>query len=131
MNRTIKALAALALAGAAALGVTSQASADPNPNNHGSAPQWIGLNTGYHARVFGDPTQNYPTGILLSNGDAVWADCWVAGDYVGNAGNVWYHTTYVYYQHGSPIVGVGSSWTFAPFVDGAGAFHAVPGVPHC
>ncbi|MFD0274038.1 hypothetical protein ACFVHB_08990 [Kitasatospora sp. NPDC127111] len=123
------AAAVLALTGALALGMTSQAAADPNPNNHGSAPQWIQLNTSYHARVFGDATQNHPTNTLLSNGDYVWADCWVAGDYVGDAGNVWYHTTFVY-QYGQ-VTGVGSSWTFAPFVDGAATFHAVPGVPHC
>ncbi|MER5639452.1 hypothetical protein ABT095_21145 [Kitasatospora sp. NPDC002227] len=131
ISRMAKAGAALALAAGALLplAVTGTASADPNPNNHGSSPQWIRLSTSSHARVFGDPTQNYPSGTVLSNGDYVWADCWVAGDYVGTAGNVWYHTTYVY-QYGT-VTGVGSSWTFAPYVDAAAAFHNVPGVPHC
>ena len=39
MTRAIKAFAALALAGTSILCATSQASADPNPNNTGSNPQ--------------------------------------------------------------------------------------------
>ncbi|WP_371493665.1 hypothetical protein OG871_01375 [Kitasatospora sp. NBC_00374] len=61
--------------------------------------------------------------------DYVWADCWVAGGNVGNAGDVWYRTEDVW-QNGGEI-GVGVSWTFAPFVDNAVRFHNVPGLPHC
>lgn len=53
----------------------------------------------------------------------------MVGDNVGNSGDVWYHTTFVY--RNNQATGVGQSWTFAPFVDGAGAFHAVTGVGHC
>ncbi len=128
MIRSIKALAALAIAGASVLGVASQASADPNPNNTGSSPQWIQLDTSNHAGIYNSPYGG-TSSSYLSSGDYVWADCWVAGNSVGNAGDVWYHTTYVY-QYGQ-VTGVGESWTFAPFVDYAAAFHAVPGVPHC
>ncbi|MBB4928378.1 hypothetical protein FHR34_007475 [Kitasatospora kifunensis] len=133
-----KALAALAVAGASILCVTSQASADPNPNNHGSAGQWIKLVTSHDVGVYTQPSaesSKYDNITLAPGGNtSVWADCWVAGAYVGSAGNVWYRTEVVWLNNqwvntGTPVVGTG--WTFAPYVDGAAAFHNVPGLPAC
>lgn len=131
MTRSIKALAALALAGASVVGVTSLASADPNPSNIGSSPQWVRLSTSHSAGVYtaADAGSGKYNNITLAPGDSAWADCWVAGGNVGNDGDVWYHTTWVY-QYGV-VTSSGSSWTFAPYVDGAAMFHNVPGLPHC
>ncbi|MGW7007961.1 hypothetical protein ACWGCW_35490 [Streptomyces sp. NPDC054933] len=96
MTRAIKALAALAMAGASILGVTSQASADPNPNNHGSEPMVIQLDTQYHVGVYKcadagcDKVDN---DLVLSPGMSILADCWVSGGSVGNMGDVWYRTS--------------------------------------
>ncbi|TYC66590.1 hypothetical protein EH183_42135 [Streptomyces sp. CB01881] len=132
MTRSIKALAALAMAGASILCTTSQASADPNPNHTGSAPQWVQLRTSHYVGVYTSPdagSGKYNNITLAPNSDWVWADCWVAGGYVGSDGNVWYRTEAVW-QYGQSV-GVGVTWTFGPYVDGAAKFHDVPGLPHC
>ncbi|WP_245236024.1 hypothetical protein [Streptomyces durhamensis] len=51
MTRAVKILTALAMAGASILCVTSQASADPNPKNHGSEPMTIQLRRKYGRRL--------------------------------------------------------------------------------
>lgn len=134
MTRAIKVFAALAMAGASVLGATWQASADPNPNNTGSNPQWITLNTADNVGVYVSPNANSNKfdNITLAPGGMVYADCWVAGGNVGNAGDVWYRTWTVWRgPTGAKGIGVGTSWTFAPYVDHAAAFHNVPGLPHC
>jgi hypothetical protein len=124
---------ALALAGASVLGATSPASADPNPNNHGSAPQPITLITPHQVGVYtcadaGCP--KYGGGLTLTPGEVVYADCWVSGGNVGRDGDVWYRTFAVGLDGGA-VVNVGWSWTFGPYVDYANAFRNVPGLPHC
>jgi hypothetical protein len=133
MTGAIKALAALALAGASVLGATSQASADPNPNNYGDRPLLIQLDTSDHVGVYTAPdagSSKVDGNLTLSPGDYIVATCWVAGGYVGNAGDVWYRTTEVRFNGGGDTY-VGAAYTFAPYVDYAAAFHNVPGVPHC
>ncbi|WP_231904958.1 hypothetical protein [Streptantibioticus cattleyicolor] len=120
------------MAGTSIFCATSQASADPNPNNHGLAPQWVQLGGPAHVGVYIAPdagSSKYDN-ITLSPGNSVYVDCWVAGGNVGNAGDVWYRTTAVDDGEPQPVY-VGDSWTFAPYVDGAGLFHAVPGLPAC
>jgi hypothetical protein len=132
MNRVTKALAALAVAGASILSVTSQASADPNPNNHGSNPLWIELSTTNHVGVYTSPnagSSKFDNLTLAPWADEVLADCWVVGANVGNAGDVWYRTEAVY--HNNQQISVGTSWTFGPYVDGAAVFHTVPDLPAC
>ncbi len=126
------------MAGASVLCVTSQASADPNPNHHGSDGGWIQLTTSHGVGVYTAPDAgaskfNNIT-VFPGNNNAVWADCWVAGGYVGTAGNVWYRTEAVWVNGqwistGTPVWN--TTWTFAPYVDGAAAFHNVPGLPAC
>ncbi|RAG80954.1 hypothetical protein DN069_35135 [Streptacidiphilus pinicola] len=133
MSRAIKSLAALALTGASVLGVTSQASADPNPNNYGDRPTTIQLRTSDHVGVYtaADPGSGKVNGNLtLSPGDYIVATCWVVGANVGSAGDVWYRTAQVHINGGGDIY-TGAAYTFAPYVDYAAAFHNVPGVPHC
>jgi hypothetical protein len=80
MNRVTKALAALAVAGASILSVTSQASADPNPNNHGSNPLWIELSTTNHVGVYTSPnagSSKFDNLTLAPWADEVLADCLV------------------------------------------------------
>ncbi|MFB0626961.1 hypothetical protein [Streptomyces sp. AB3(2024)] len=132
MARSIKALAALVMAGASILCATSQASADPNPNHTGSTPQWIRLSTSHYVGVYTSPdagSGKYNNITLAPGSDWVLADCWVAGGPVGSDGNVWYRTENVWQNNRSVAVGV--SWTFGPYVDGAAQFHNVPGLPHC
>ncbi|MET9448931.1 hypothetical protein [Streptomyces cinerochromogenes] len=50
-------------------------------------------------------------------------DCWVAGGQVGNFGDVWYRTQAVLYAGGGSTSYGAPWWTFAPYVDGANAFH--------
>ena len=88
------------------------------------------LSTQYHARVFNDIFQGHPTDLVLSPGDRIQANCWAVGSDVGSSGDVWYHTAWAFYAGSWHGMG-DNSWTFAPFVDGAAAFHDVPGVPHC
>ncbi|RAG84547.1 hypothetical protein DN069_16385 [Streptacidiphilus pinicola] len=71
--------------------------------------------------------------VLPGYGNAIWAMCWQVGQNVGNAGDVWYDTVEVEYNGpGFPNVQYftdGTAWTFAPYVDGAAAFHN--GLPQC
>ncbi|MGW1255624.1 hypothetical protein ACWD5Q_10635 [Streptomyces sp. NPDC002513] len=133
MTRAIKAVAALAMAGASILCATSQASADPNPNNHGSNPMWIQLRTANHVGVYtcaDAGCSKYANGLTLSPGDSVLVDCWVSGGNVGNAGDVWYRTSAVI-GNGQKLELDKTTWTFGPYVDYATAFRVVPGLPHC
>lgn len=133
MTRAIKALAALAMAGASILGGTSQASADPNPNNHGSEAMVIQLDTQYHVGVYkcADPgCDKIDNGLVLSPGQFIEADCWVSGGSVGNMGDVWYRTEEVGATVNDLFPLDQVTWTFAPFVDGAYRFHWTD-MPHC
>lgn len=133
MTRAFKALAALAMAGASILGVTSQASADPNPNNHGSEAMVIQLDTQYHVGVYkcADPgCDKIDNGLVLSPGQFIEADCWVSGGSVGNMGDVWYRTEEVGATVNDLFPLDQVTWTFAPFVDGAYRFHWTD-MPHC
>ncbi|GGV09032.1 hypothetical protein GCM10010260_53860 [Streptomyces filipinensis] len=131
MTRAIKTLATLAMAGASVLCVTSQASADPNPNNHGSEPMMIQLDTKYHVGVYtcADSGCGKWEDLTLSPGDSILADCWVSGGNVGNMGDVWYRTAQVT-VNGSTVDTDQWTWTFAPYVDGAYRFHWTS-MPHC
>ncbi|MEV6839061.1 hypothetical protein AB0N17_31895 [Streptomyces sp. NPDC051133] len=133
MTRSIKALAALAIAGASILGVTSQASADPNSNNHGSNPQWATLDTPYHVGVYTCPyaTCGKADDLTLSPpNDQVLVDCWVSGGYVGTTGDVWYRTSAVIAN--GIYVDEPYTWTYGPYVDGDLRFRLSPGgLPHC
>ncbi|WP_042407740.1 hypothetical protein [Streptacidiphilus carbonis] len=132
MTGAIRTLAALAVAGASVLCVTSQASADPNPNNYGDRPLTIKLDTSAHVGVYASADPASPkvhNNLTLSPGDYIVATCWVVGKDVGTAGDVWYRTARVH--NGSGDIYVGAAYTFAPYVDYAAAFHNVPGVPHC
>lgn len=137
MTRVIKALAALALAGASILGATSQASADPNPNNIGSNPQLATLITQYHAGVYScaDAGCSKIDDLTLAPGDQALVDCWVSGGTVGTTGDVWYRTSEVVVS-GNPIPvftpSGGYAWTYGPYVDGDQRFWLSPGgLPHC
>jgi hypothetical protein len=137
MTRVIKALAALALAGASILGATSQASADPNPNNHGSNPQWATLDTQYHAGVYSCAYADCRKvdDLTLAPRDQALVDCWVSGGTVGTTGDVWYRTSAVvvngnYLEVSTPSGGF--AWTYGPYVDGDQRFWMTPGgLPHC
>lgn len=137
MTRAIKALAALALAGASCLGATSQASADPNPNNHDSNPQMATLITQYHAGVYSCPYADCSKidDLTLAPKDQAYVDCWVSGGTVGTTGDVWYRTSAVvasgnYLDVYTPSGGPG--WTYGPYVDGDQRFWLAPGgLPHC
>ncbi|MEU5382838.1 hypothetical protein ABZ391_03095, partial [Kitasatospora cineracea] len=65
----------------------------------------------------------------LHPGDSVAVNCWTVGGNVGNFGDVWYHAFQEIYG-GAPYQQVGG-WVFAPYVDGAAAFHnnAIPRCP--
>lgn len=131
-SKAARRTAVLVAAPALALTVASgAASADPNPNNHGSAPQWIQLVTGDHVGVYNSANAGSSKfdNITLAPGDWVYADCWVAGGNVGSAGDVWYRTEVV--SQSGQSIGVGVTWTFAPYVDYAAQFHNVPGLPAC
>ncbi|MGW1163285.1 hypothetical protein ACWD5Q_34605 [Streptomyces sp. NPDC002513] len=65
----------------------------------------------------------------LHPGDLVQVNCWTVGGNVGSYGDVWYHAvTETYLSSGDLYIG---GWVFAPYVDGAAAFHtgAVPKCP--
>ncbi|NUQ99478.1 MAG: hypothetical protein HOY79_23965 [Streptomyces sp.] len=136
MTRAIKALAAFALAGASILGVTSQASADPNPSDTGSYPMWITLGTPDHVGVYScayADCSKVDNLTLSPPNDQVLVDCWVSGGTVGNAGDVWYRTSAVivngnYIEVSTPSGG--PAWTFGPYVDFASAWRNSP-LPHC
>lgn len=127
-RRTAVLVAAPALALAVAAGT---ASANPNGSNHGSAPQWVHLITGNDVGVYtaSNASSSKYDNITLTPGDYVWADCWVSGGNVGSAGDVWYRTEVV--DENGQEIGVGVSWTFAPYVDYADMFHNTPGLPAC
>ncbi|MET9182871.1 hypothetical protein ABZX88_32350 [Kitasatospora aureofaciens] len=132
MARSIKVLAALAVAGASIFCAASQASADPNPNNTGYNPIWIPLTTSHYVGVYTAPdagSGKWNNLTLAPHTSKVYADCWVAGGNVGSDGDVWYHTTYV--QQSGWLTYTGDTWTFAPYVDSATQFHNVPGLPRC
>lgn len=133
MSRSIKALAVLAMAGAAILGVTSQASADPNYNT-GSNPQWAELVTQYHVGVYTcpDATCSKADDLTLSPGAMVLVDCWRSGGTVGTTGDVWYSTSAVAANPASidnPAYEP-NTWTYGPYVDGDQRFW-LGTLPHC
>jgi len=132
-KRAAGAIAALAMAGASILGVASQASADPNPNNKGSNPMWATLDTSYWAGVYScaDAGCSKVDDLTLSPGSSVLVDCWVSGGYVGGAGDVWYRTSAVR-MNGQTLELARTAWTFGPFVDNDLRFRLAPGgLPHC
>ena len=73
------------------------------------------------------------TDVVPGYGNAVWAMCWQAGQSIGDYGDVWYDTVEVDYNGpGTPNAAYfndETAWTFAPYVDGAAAFHN--GLPQC
>ncbi|MFJ8441451.1 hypothetical protein [Kitasatospora griseola] len=83
----------------------------------------IALGNTYSAGVYSAPNAgSAKVGVPdLHPGDSVAVNCWTAGGSVGNFGNVWYHAFQEIYG-GAPYQQVGG-WVFAPYVDGAAAFH--------
>lgn len=127
LRRTIAmATAAVALAGGAAFVGGGSANAAT------AGPYWVTATGPDHVGVYDQAGVGAKYGVPdLNPGDEVYIDCWVSGGQVGSAGDVWYHTTWVYYPtQGGAEDYVGSSWTFAPYVDGAAAFHNNL-VPNC
>ncbi|MFC1421022.1 hypothetical protein [Streptacidiphilus cavernicola] len=59
--------------------------------------------------------------------DAVQVNCWTVGGNVGNAGDVWYHAVTEVYPSGEDYI---EGWVFAPYADGAAAFHN-GSIPKC
>ncbi|WP_123819520.1 hypothetical protein [Kitasatospora cineracea] len=101
----------------------------------GSAPASgsvvIALGTTYSAGVYSSPNAgSAKVGVPdLHPGDSVAVNCWTVGGNVGTFGDVWYHAFQEIYG-GAPYQQVGG-WVFAPYVDGAAAFHnnAIPRCP--
>jgi hypothetical protein len=124
--KTRTAGAAAALAAGALLLTTGSASA--------AADLHVALtNTGHGVGVYWDPNSGdgKASGDLwYRNGDSVYIDCWVVGESIGGQGDVWYATSQVVYGAANTTTGFTPDvWTFAPYVDGAAAFHA--GLPRC
>ncbi|MFD7641740.1 hypothetical protein ACFV4P_13905 [Kitasatospora sp. NPDC059795] len=88
-----------------------------------SASTVIVLGTPYSAGVYSAPNAgSAKVGVPdLHPGDSVAVNCWTVGGNVGNFGDVWYHAFQEIYA-GAPYQQVGG-WVFAPYVDGAAAFH--------
>lgn len=106
----------------------------------GSASAWgptrIPLrNTGHGVGVYSQPTSasGKVSGDLSSqSGDVIYAMCWTVGESIGNQGDVWYETVEADYNGAFPNAAyfpAGAAWTFAPYVDGAAAFHS--NLPQC
>ncbi|ARF83168.1 hypothetical protein HS99_0017675 [Kitasatospora aureofaciens] len=111
-----------AVAAAAAVGLAAE------PALAATNPTWIGLSTSHGVGVYSNyyaSSSKIAPDLFPANGASVEADCWVAGGYVGNDGDVWYHVTWIYLgtpsQTGFPQPANG--WVFGPYVDGAAAFH--------
>lgn len=128
---TAMAVATLAFAG----GVAAAAAGSANAATAG--PYWVQAVGPSHVGVYDQPAVGPKFGVPdLNPGDYAYIDCWVAGGSVGNAGDVWYHTTWTYYPTQGGFedhvgnIGGGTSWTFAPYLDGAAAFHNNL-VPNC
>jgi len=95
------------------------------------ASEVIALGNTYSAGVYSSPSASSAkvAGVAdLHPGDSVAVNCWTVGTNVGNFGNVWYHAFQEIYA-GSPYLQVGG-WVFAPYVDGAAAFHS-GAIPKC
>ncbi|MFF2132374.1 hypothetical protein ACFVW1_44945 [Streptomyces olivochromogenes] len=70
--------------------------------------------------------------LFKSHGDSITAVCWVIGQQIGNDGDVWYMTSqanFNWYGYSDFFPAPNPAWTFAPYVDGANAFHN--GLNHC
>jgi hypothetical protein len=96
----------------------------------------IVLSTSHCAGIYAAATSaTYKVGTDVCPGysNAVWAMCWKVGQSIGNYGDVWYDTVEADYNGpGTPNAAYfsdGTAWTFAPYVDGAAAFHN--GLPQC
>ncbi|MFC5909753.1 hypothetical protein [Streptacidiphilus monticola] len=89
----------------------------------------ISLTTSHGVGVYSQATGNsakYDSDLWASHGDSIVAICWVVGQQVGNDGDVWYKTSqvnYGAYGYSDYFNAPYTAWTFAPYVDGAAAFH--------
>ncbi|MEY9840241.1 hypothetical protein [Streptacidiphilus sp. EB103A] len=89
----------------------------------------ISLSTSHGVGVYSqaDPgSSKYDYDLYASHGDSIVAICWVVGKQVGSDGDVWYKTSqvnYGAYGYSDYFNAPTTAWTFAPYVDGAAAFH--------
>jgi len=92
-------------------------------------------NTGHGVGVYTEPNGTSAkwrgvADLSYQDGDYIRADCWTVGQSIGNQGDVWYATSEVDYGATDSDTGFNpDAWTFAPYVDGAAAFHN--GLPRC
>lgn len=124
----------LQLAGVAAIAASSLALTSGNAYAYN--PTYIGLSTSHAVGVYASPTSNsakVSDNLYPGTGDGINAMCWVVGQSIGNYGDVWYDTVDAFYDYGTGAGDAhfadGTAWTFAPYVDGARAFHN--GLPEC